>query len=74
MKVSFAILALLGLNNASQTVKNLLEDNTLVGLSTETERHHHHHERHPHEHNLVRSEPRVTNEGRPLDEMRKSFD
>ena len=40
----------------------------------------HHHRHHPHEHNMVKthtenaSSPRVTNEGRPLDEIRKSFD
>ena len=53
MKVSLAILALLGSIEASQTVKNLLEDNTLVDLSSSTEKHHHKHHSHPHKSDLV---------------------
>jgi len=53
-------------------------DVSLVDTTSKTHKKNHHHRHHPHEHNMVRtqteSSPRVTNEGRPLDEIRKSFD
>jgi len=82
MKVTsmIAILALLGIAEGTETVKSLLEkasdeeDATYVDTSSKHKHKKNHHHHKPHDAKLIESEPRVTNEARPLDEVRKSFD